>query len=126
MIPDHKLELWPGYVTSIRQHEQSIMLCAEITTKVMRMDTVHHLLVECSREDRGNFRTLFQTRIIGCIVLTDYNNRTYRVDDVDWNSTPSATFQKADGSSISYIEYYASVSICLSLTLSMWKRSGVL
>lgn len=109
-IPEHKLELWPGYITSIRQHEEAILLCVEITTKVMRMDTVLHLLIECSKEDRANYKTAFQTKIIGSVVLTDYNNRTYRIDDVDWNSNPRSTFQKADGSSISYMEYYASVS----------------
>lgn len=77
----------------------------------MRIDTVLHLMHDCLKEDKSDFRSLFQSRIIGAVVLTDYNNRTYRVDDIDWNSTPQSTFQKADGSSVSYIEYYASVSI---------------
>ena len=32
----HKLEIWPGYVTSIRQHEEQIMLCCEVSCKVFR------------------------------------------------------------------------------------------
>ena len=32
----HKLEIWPGYVTSIRQHEEQIMLCCEVSCKVLR------------------------------------------------------------------------------------------
>ena len=32
----HKLEVWPGYVTSIRQHEEQIMLCCEVSCKVLR------------------------------------------------------------------------------------------
>lgn len=73
------------------------------------MDTVYNLLLDCSREDSVNFRQLFQSRVIGCVVLTDYNNRTYRVDDVDWNSTPMTTFQRGD-TAISYMDYYKSVS----------------
>lgn len=103
------MELWPGYVTTIRQHEDKIMLCAEISSKVMRMDTVYNLLMECSREDSANYRQLFQSRIIGSVVLTDYNNRTYHIDDVDWSSTPAKTFQRGDAA-VSYIDYYKQVT----------------
>lgn len=44
--------------------------------------------------------------MIGSVVLTDYNNRTYRIDDVDWAVTPASTFDKSDGTKISYIQYY--------------------
>ena len=36
LVPQHKLEIWPGYVTSIRQHEEQIMLCCEVSCKVLR------------------------------------------------------------------------------------------
>ena len=36
-----KIELWPGYVTSIRQHEHKLLLCCEPKFKVVRTDTVH-------------------------------------------------------------------------------------
>lgn len=123
-IPEHKLELWPGYITSIRQHEREILLGAEITSKVMRMDTVYHLLTECLREDRANYKRNFQSKIIGSVVLTDYNNRTYHIDDVDFNTRPNSTFQKADGSSISYVDYYRSVSTCSYLFKSLLQTRG--
>lgn len=106
MIPEHHLELWPGYVTSIRQHERDILMCAEIATKVLRQDNVMGFLVEAMQRERVNYKQVFQQGIIGCIVLTDYNNRTYRVDDVDWQSNPKTTFDKKDGSKISYADYY--------------------
>ena len=49
------MELWPGYVTSIRQHEDSILMCAEITHKVMRRETVLDLLNECQQRNRENW-----------------------------------------------------------------------
>ena len=45
----HKLELWPGYMTSIRQHENELLLGVELTHKVMRQDTVYDFLQECSK-----------------------------------------------------------------------------
>lgn len=40
------------------------------------------------------------------IVLTDYNNTTHKVDDVDFNVTPESTFTKKNGEQISFITYY--------------------
>lgn len=38
-----------------------------------------------------------------------YNNKTYRVDDIDWDQNPNSTFKKADGSEVSFLEYYRKV-----------------
>lgn len=40
------------------------------------------------------------------MVLTDYNNHTYRIEDVDFETSPSSTFPMKDGHRISYQEYY--------------------
>nr|CAD7463126.1 unnamed protein product [Timema tahoe] len=106
-IREFKLELWPGYITSIRQHEMKIMMCAEITHKVMRQDNVLDLLSECHRQSSNDPRNTFVKAIVGSVVLTDYNNRTYRIDDVDWDVTPASTFPLKEGATISYKDYYS-------------------
>ncbi|XP_060517141.1 piwi-like protein Siwi isoform X2 [Cylas formicarius] len=103
-IPEHNLELWPGYFTSIRQYERSIMINADLSFKVLRTDNVYDLLLECGQS--RNPHNEFRQRVIGNIVLTYYNNKTYRIDDVDFKQTPASTFQKRDGSSISYAQYF--------------------
>lgn len=55
--------------------------------------------------DSRNWQENFKKEIIGSIVLTDYNNRTYRVDDVDFSSSPMSTFDQK-GKEITYKEYY--------------------
>ena len=40
LVREYCLEVWPGYITSIRQHENSIMLCAEVSNKMIRTDSV--------------------------------------------------------------------------------------
>jgi len=35
-----------------------------------------------------------------------YNNRTYRIDEIDWKRNPRSTFVKRTGEKISYVEYY--------------------
>lgn len=58
------------------------------------------------RKDKPNFRRNFQSQIIGQTVLTAYNNKTYRIDDVDFETTAGSTFKKKD-EDISYVQYYA-------------------
>ena len=40
-------------------------------------------------------------------MISRYNNKTYRVDDIDWNKHPTDYFEKQDGSRITFKEYYA-------------------
>lgn len=103
-IPQYGIELWPGYKTSIRQHEAGIFMCVEITHKVMRMDTVNDLLRSLANSNPGNWRNDFARRIIGCIVLTQYNNKTYRITDVEFEETPASVFER-NGEKITFAEY---------------------
>ncbi|XP_067630737.1 protein aubergine [Eurosta solidaginis] len=104
-LQGYNLELWPGYQTSIRQHEQDIMLCAEIAHKVMRTDNLLQIMNEVIAQSHTDYQSVFKKEVVGTIVLTDYNNKTYRIDDVDFESTPSSKFSTRDGE-ISYKEYY--------------------
>jgi aubergine-like protein len=104
VLREHRIQLWPGYFTSMRQHERDILLNVDLQFKFMRTDNVYDLLME---ECQGaNMKKEFQEKVIGCVVLTYYNNKTYKIDDVDFNSSPESTFKKADGSEITYRKYY--------------------
>ena len=48
---------------------------------------------------------MYLQEIIGTIVLTAYNNKTYRIDDVDFNSNPMLTFKQKDRD-VTYVDYY--------------------
>lgn len=75
----------------------------DVQFKVMRMDNVYDMMLEC----RGaNMRREFQSKVIGSIVLTYYNNKTYRIDDVDFSKSPESTFPMRDGQQMSFIQYY--------------------
>ena len=69
----HKLEVWPGYVTSIRQHESKILLCCEVGNKVLRTDTVLDQITEIFKKCGTNtamFRSSVEKALMGCIVMT--------------------------------------------------------
>ncbi|XP_043925727.1 piwi-like protein 1 [Protopterus annectens] len=102
-----KIMIWPGFVTSILQYETSILLCTDVSHKVLRnetaLDFMHNLHQQTGDE---RFREACMKELVGLIVLTRYNNKTYRIDDIAWNLSPRSKFKKTDGSEISFVEYY--------------------
>lgn len=50
----------------------------------------------------------FESLVLGLVVLTDYNNHTYRISDIDYNVGPDSTFLLKNGDPITYREYYKS------------------
>jgi aubergine-like protein len=105
-IPQHKLELWPGYFTSVGLNQTGTMLLADVSHKVLRTDTVLDFLYEIQSSQR-DWRQAATQQLLGQIVLTRYNNRTYRIDDVMWDLNPRSTFTKRTGDEMSYCAYYA-------------------
>lgn len=99
-LPNANLELWPGYLTSIRQHESKLLLNVEIGYKYLRMDTVRHLFDQC-----GANKSAMTSEVCGQIIMTTYNNLTYKIDSIDWDKNPMTTFKKGD-KDMSYMEYY--------------------
>jgi len=109
MLKAYKLEVWPGYVTSIRQHEQNVLLCCEISNKILRTDTVLDQMEELHKRGGStiSFRSTVEKALLGAIVMTRYNNKTYRVDEIAWDKTPADEFEGRNGEMMSYMKYYA-------------------
>jgi aubergine len=40
------------------------------------------------------------------VVITRYNNRTYRIDGIAWDMNPDMTFEGRNGEKIAYEKYY--------------------
>ena len=82
ILKQHKLEVWPGYVTSIRQHEEKILLYCEISRKILRKDTILQQIGEVHQKTRGgpSFHADAEKALLGAIIITRYNNKTYRID----------------------------------------------
>ncbi|KAG9354828.1 hypothetical protein JZ751_001541 [Albula glossodonta] len=96
----------PRFTTTILQYESSIMLSMDVSHKVLRSETVlsvmSRLRKECAPQ---HFPEACTKELVGLIVLTKYNNKTYRIDDIAWDHTPSNTFKRGD-TEISFKNYY--------------------
>uniref|UniRef100_A0A8C7T025 Piwi like RNA-mediated silencing 1 n=1 Tax=Oncorhynchus mykiss TaxID=8022 RepID=A0A8C7T025_ONCMY len=128
-IPQHRLTIWPGFTSTILQYESNIMLCTDVSHKVLRSETVLSFMMGL-RQQSGDqrFPEACTKELVGLIVLTKYNNKTYRIDDIAWDHTPNNTFKRGD-SEISFKDYYKQYGLDITdgnqvLLISHMKKIG--
>ncbi|XP_011373076.1 piwi-like protein 4 [Pteropus vampyrus] len=101
------LSLWPGFSISVSQFESRLLFSADVSYKLLRNETVLEFMTGlCHQTGMSGFPQMCENQLIGLIVLTRYSNKTYRIDDIDWSVKPTHTFQKRDGTEITYVDYY--------------------
>lgn len=105
IIKQHNLEVWPGYVKSVEEQEGGLMLLLDVSHRVLSQKTILEYMSDCAQRARHNFKDQIKKALIGHVVLTRYNNKTYRIDDIDFDKNPQSTFKKSDVD-ISYAQYY--------------------
>ncbi|XP_049876482.1 piwi-like protein Ago3 [Pectinophora gossypiella] len=108
-IPQHKLEVWPGYVTAVDEYEGGLMLTLDSTHRVLRTQSVLSLIKEAAQTQGNNWKRIVSDQLLGCSVMTTYNKKLFRVDYIDDKMTPKSTFEKNEKGEmvkISYIDYY--------------------
>ncbi|XP_061907071.1 piwi-like protein 1 [Entelurus aequoreus] len=105
-LPNHRLTIWPGYTTTILLYESAFMLCTDVSHKVLRSETVLDVMVNLKqRAGPHSFTDICTKELVGLIVLTKYNNKTYKIDGIAWDQTPNNTFTRGD-TDISFKNYY--------------------
>ncbi|XP_047674945.1 piwi-like protein 2 isoform X3 [Tachysurus fulvidraco] len=106
VLTKHRLQVWPGYSTCIKHTDGGLYLVVDVSHKVLRSDSVLDIMNMIYQERRESFQIECTKEIIGSMVITRYNNRTYRIDDIEWSKSPKDSFTMSDGTEISFIEYY--------------------
>jgi len=109
-ISKHKLEVMPGFTTAISKFDGGNLLGVDIIHKILRMDTFLDAMYQMYEQMQNSgksaeFQDAVYKNFVGSIVLTRYNNKTYKVDDIAWDMRPTDTFEKG-GEKISYKQYY--------------------
>uniref|UniRef100_A0A2K5DD03 Piwi-like protein 2 n=1 Tax=Aotus nancymaae TaxID=37293 RepID=A0A2K5DD03_AOTNA len=107
VLQQHRLQIWPGYAASIRRTDGGLFLLADVSHKVIRNDSVLDVMHAIYQQNKEHFQYECTKLLVGNIIITRYNNRTYRIDDVDWNKTPKDSFTMSDGKEITFLEYYS-------------------
>lgn len=108
-IPHRQLTIWPGYVLSCDEFDGGLMLAVDTSHRVLFdtkvSDLLRRIAASCKQHSNQNFKDLVQKSLLGAVVLTSYNNKTYTIHDIDFNQTPLNTFKTKDGE-VTYVQYY--------------------
>ncbi|XP_077302628.1 argonaute 3 [Arctopsyche grandis] len=105
MIPQYKLEVWPGYVTTVDDFEGGLMLNIDPSHKVVRTSTVLNEIQEVSYRSQ-NAQNDIRSALIGKSVLTKYSYKLYTIDDVDFSVNPLSSFKLFTGEMTTFLNYY--------------------
>ncbi|RNA15024.1 piwi 1 [Brachionus plicatilis] len=106
-IERYNLEMINGFATSIALYEHHLLLNAEMIHKLLHKTSVFKVMMDLYERTRSDneFRELCANELIGRIVMTKYNDKTYRINDIDWDTKPSDKFETLYGTT-TFIDYY--------------------
>uniref|UniRef100_U3K8L4 Piwi-like protein 2 n=1 Tax=Ficedula albicollis TaxID=59894 RepID=U3K8L4_FICAL len=106
-LQKYSLHIWPGYAVSIRRKDRGLFLMVDSIHKIIRSESILSVMQTIHSQSQRTFQEECTKQLVGSVVMTRYNNRTYRVDDIDWDKTPKDTFTLASGQEITFVEYYS-------------------
>ncbi|KAI1284890.1 Piwi-like protein 1 [Halotydeus destructor] len=106
-IPQYKLQVWQGVLTAVNNHDGGILMVCDTVHKVIRADTVRDVLREVFGRGRDTFQDNARRELAGSIVMTSYNNRTYKIDDLCFDKNPTFEFDRK-GVNTTIADYYKS------------------
>jgi len=105
-IRQYNLQVWPGYVNAVDEFEGGVMLQIDLKCRVLRTESVRDLLEAKARRGGDDWKRNVQRELLNTSVLTRYNNRTYKISDIDFDQTPMSKFALKSGEEMTYVDYY--------------------
>lgn len=107
-IANYPYNVISGYNTAVLPHENELLMTINLSNKLMSSNNASAHMVSLMKQ--GNGKDFLLSQMIGRTVLTVYNNKTYRIDDIDFDLNPRSTFEQRqpDGTKkmISYADYF--------------------
>ncbi|CAF0742824.1 unnamed protein product [Didymodactylos carnosus] len=104
----YRLTLFPGFMTNVNVYESQLMINVDLSHKVLNKTTVYERLQNIFTQfnDYRKSQDVATKELVGQIVLTTYNSKTYKIDEIDWDNSPTFKFTKRDGTEQTFLEYY--------------------
>jgi aubergine-like protein len=100
------LSVWPGYITAVDVFEGGLQLQLDVAHRVLRTETVRDVFVSLRKKSTGSLKEDAEKALLGSSIITRYNNKTYRIDGIDFDESPKSTFTLSTGETVTFIEYY--------------------
>ena len=100
--------MWPGFDSRLVMKQTGVLLNIDVAFKVVRSDTCLNYMNDLrdkAEQRGGDGQQAIQEALTGATVVTRYNQKTYKIDRVDFAQSPATTFDK-NGTQTSYADYY--------------------
>ena len=81
-------------------------MCVDQGFKILRTDTALDQMRTTLKSAGSNFKSAVTKLLLGQIVITRYNNKTYRIDDIAWNRNIMEEFDVSTDISLALLFVY--------------------
>ena len=106
-MPKYHLKIASGYKATMDRYGSKLLLCTEVAHKLLNFETVWEVMAKFLRESRPEeYKQRCFDHFVGQTVMTSYNKKTYRIDDIDWETTPADAFPTRKGDTLKFTQYY--------------------
>ncbi|XP_053210544.1 piwi-like protein 1 [Panonychus citri] len=100
------VSIFRGFLTAVNVHDGGILTVTDTIFKFIRKETLRETIMRFRDGGSPRWQIDAQKELAGTIVITHFNNKTYRISDIDYSRNPLWTFTKKDGSEVSIKDYY--------------------
>jgi aubergine-like protein len=104
-LPHKRVKILNGYSTSVQSLEGGCFVNIDLAHRCLSTVTVLEQIEEL--RTGPDFVNRVKSLLIGQSVITKYNNKLYRVDDIDFETRPDSEFTTAKGETQSFHDYFA-------------------
>jgi aubergine-like protein len=103
----NQCSVWPGYSTSLSTFESGVLFTVNPTNKFI-MERSAYDVIKGTRSG-GNTKENIAKELHGRGVMTTYNRKVYRIEEVSYDHSPKDTFvlkERKMTREVSYVDYY--------------------
>ncbi|KAG5684199.1 hypothetical protein PVAND_013438 [Polypedilum vanderplanki] len=99
---------WEGSVKMIDDNSNGIFLTYDVSHQITSQITLYEYMRReiLKHQHHENCLEIVRQSFIGKTVMTRYNNKTYRIDDIDFATNPCSLFSSEEQELISFAKYY--------------------
>lgn len=103
------LSMVRGFRTAVNRFDgNKILVQLESVHKLMQRRNVLQIMTDIRQQKPANLREALQAELTGKLVITNYNKRTYRIENLRFDVRPNGTFNDSRANKpISYVDYYS-------------------
>uniref|UniRef100_A0A1I8GLI9 Piwi-like protein 1 n=2 Tax=Macrostomum lignano TaxID=282301 RepID=A0A1I8GLI9_9PLAT len=93
-LPNYGMEVWPGFEMAVKPTDGPLMLYLDPSNKFIHTNTVLDFMYDMyNRVASNQFHAAAESALVGQIVLTRHNNKTYRIDSIEWDKGVNEHFR---------------------------------